>query len=154
MIVPGGGLSADGSEWIHSRKRFFLSVRVLSRLFRGRFMLHVLPKGSWPGEREALSHPNMNAAHKSFAREQGVIPLITKSVKIRRNFLLDRRTRTGVVCSSIIIFDATVVTATSFVNISHSFGMPRGKLARIICRRNQLSLSWIRERIRVKERNA
>jgi hypothetical protein len=38
MIVPGGGLSADGSKWIHSRKRFFLSVRVLSRLFRRRFL--------------------------------------------------------------------------------------------------------------------
>jgi hypothetical protein len=38
MIAPGGGLSADRSKWIHSRKRFFLSVRVLSRLFRRRFL--------------------------------------------------------------------------------------------------------------------
>ena len=34
MIVPGGGLSADCSKWIASRKNFFLSVRVLSRLYR------------------------------------------------------------------------------------------------------------------------
>ena len=34
MIVPGGGLSADGTKWIACRKNFFLSVRVLSRLFR------------------------------------------------------------------------------------------------------------------------
>ncbi|MBT8429004.1 MAG: IS91 family transposase, partial [Gammaproteobacteria bacterium] len=34
MIVPGGGLSADGKAWIASRKTFFLSVRVLSRLYR------------------------------------------------------------------------------------------------------------------------
>ena len=34
MIVPGGGLSADGSTWIACRKNFFLSVRVLSRLYR------------------------------------------------------------------------------------------------------------------------
>jgi hypothetical protein len=34
MIVPGGGLSADGQSWIASRSNFFLSVRVLSRLFR------------------------------------------------------------------------------------------------------------------------
>jgi hypothetical protein len=33
-IVPGGGLSLDGSRWIDCRKRFFLPVRVLSRLFR------------------------------------------------------------------------------------------------------------------------
>jgi len=38
MIVPGGGLSADGSQWIACRKNFFLSVRVLSRLFRRRFL--------------------------------------------------------------------------------------------------------------------
>jgi len=34
MIVPGGGLSPDGQSWIASRSNFFLSVRVLSRLFR------------------------------------------------------------------------------------------------------------------------
>ena len=38
MIVPGGGLSADGSEWIACRKNFFLPVRVLSRLFRRLFL--------------------------------------------------------------------------------------------------------------------
>ena len=38
MIVPGGGLSPDGSEWIACRKNFFLPVRVLSRLFRRRFL--------------------------------------------------------------------------------------------------------------------
>ena len=34
MIVPGGGLSKDGSKWIACRKNFFLSVHVLSRLYR------------------------------------------------------------------------------------------------------------------------
>ena len=38
MIVPGGGLSADGSRWVHSRPSFFLPVRVLSRLFRRLFL--------------------------------------------------------------------------------------------------------------------
>jgi hypothetical protein len=37
-IVPGGGLSPDGSRWIACRPGFFLSVRVLSRLFRRRFL--------------------------------------------------------------------------------------------------------------------
>ena len=37
-IVPGGGLSPDGQSWISCRPRFFLPVRVLSRLFR-RFFL-------------------------------------------------------------------------------------------------------------------
>ena len=34
MIVPGGGLSEDGTKWIACRPGFFLPVRVLSRLFR------------------------------------------------------------------------------------------------------------------------
>jgi hypothetical protein len=38
MIVPGGGLSADGTRWIACRPRFFLPVRVLSRLFRRLFL--------------------------------------------------------------------------------------------------------------------
>jgi len=38
MIVPGGGLFADGTEWIECRRNFFLSVRVLSRLYRRRIL--------------------------------------------------------------------------------------------------------------------
>jgi hypothetical protein len=37
-IVPGGGLSPDGERWVSCRPGFFLSVRVLSRLFRRRFL--------------------------------------------------------------------------------------------------------------------
>jgi hypothetical protein len=37
-IVPGGGLSPDGERWVSCRPGFFLSVRVVSRLFRRRFL--------------------------------------------------------------------------------------------------------------------
>jgi len=37
-IVTGGGLSPDGDKWVSCRKGFFLSVRVMSRLFRGKFL--------------------------------------------------------------------------------------------------------------------
>ena len=37
-IVPGGGLAFDGQRWIACRRGFFLPVRVLSRLFRRRFL--------------------------------------------------------------------------------------------------------------------
>jgi hypothetical protein len=37
-IVPGGGLAADGERWVACRPGFFLPVRVLSRLFRRRFL--------------------------------------------------------------------------------------------------------------------
>lgn len=40
-IVPGGGLSDDGLKWICSRKKFFLPVKVLSRVFRGKFLHHL-----------------------------------------------------------------------------------------------------------------
>ena len=36
--LPGGGLSADGERWVACRPGFFLPVRVLSRLFRRRFL--------------------------------------------------------------------------------------------------------------------
>jgi hypothetical protein len=37
-IVPGGGLSSDGSRWIGCKPGFFLPVRVLSKVFRGKFI--------------------------------------------------------------------------------------------------------------------
>jgi len=37
-VVPGGGISPDGKRWIACRPGFFLSVRVLSRLFRRLFL--------------------------------------------------------------------------------------------------------------------
>jgi hypothetical protein len=37
-VVPGGGLSPDGTRWIACRPNFFLPVRVLSRLFRRLFL--------------------------------------------------------------------------------------------------------------------
>jgi len=37
-IVPGGGLSMDGERWVSCKKGFFLPVKVLSRLFRRRFL--------------------------------------------------------------------------------------------------------------------
>jgi hypothetical protein len=37
-VVPAGGLSEDGRTWRACRPGFFLPVRVLSRLFRGKFL--------------------------------------------------------------------------------------------------------------------
>ena len=41
MIVPGGGISLDGTRWIGCRSNYLLPVKVLSRLFR-RLMLEML----------------------------------------------------------------------------------------------------------------
>lgn len=37
-VVPGGGLSPDHTEWISARDHFLLPVKVLSRVFRGKFV--------------------------------------------------------------------------------------------------------------------
>ncbi len=60
MIVPGGGLSADGSQWVPCRPNFFLSVRVLSRLFRRLFLeglvkLHDDDRLTFFGDHKALA---------------------------------------------------------------------------------------------------
>jgi ribosomal protein L32 len=38
LIVPGGGLSFDGTRFVPSRKKFFIPVKVLSRKFKGKFL--------------------------------------------------------------------------------------------------------------------
>jgi hypothetical protein len=59
-IVPGGGLAPDGTRWVACRPGFFLSVRVLSRLFRRRILeelqqLHDGGKLRFFGEHAALA---------------------------------------------------------------------------------------------------
>ena len=66
-VVPGGGLSPDGKSWVACRPGFFLSVRVLSRLFRRRFLEELVQRHrggqlKFFGEQAAL------ADAKAFAR--------------------------------------------------------------------------------------
>jgi hypothetical protein len=37
-VIPAGGLASDRASWISSRRSFFLPVKVLSRVFRGKFV--------------------------------------------------------------------------------------------------------------------
>ncbi len=37
-VVTGGGLSFDGDRWVSCREGFFIPVRVMSALFRGKFL--------------------------------------------------------------------------------------------------------------------
>ena len=59
-VVPGGGLAPDGQRWVACRPGFFLSVRVLFRLFRRRFLeellrAHQAGKLQFFGAHEALA---------------------------------------------------------------------------------------------------
>ena len=68
VIVPGGGLSSDGTCWTACRPEFFLPVKVLSRLFRRLFLeglvrLHKASKLRFFGELIKLADLNTFAAH-------------------------------------------------------------------------------------------
>ena len=67
-IVPGGGLSPDGSRWLACRPGFFLPVRVLSRLFRRLFLdrltaLHEGGRLAFFGEQAGLADRDAFSAH-------------------------------------------------------------------------------------------
>jgi hypothetical protein len=67
MIVPGGGISLDGTRWVSCRPGFFLPVRVLSRLFRRLFLgklldAHQAGRLAFFGDRAALAEPRAFAA--------------------------------------------------------------------------------------------
>jgi hypothetical protein len=67
VIVPGGGLSPDGRRWISCKPGFFLPIRVLSELLRGKllaFLRQAYDRGEirWTGGPAPLTDP------KQFAR--------------------------------------------------------------------------------------
>jgi Putative transposase/Transposase zinc-binding domain len=65
MIVPGGGFSLDGNSWVECRPDFFLSVRVLSRLFR-RLLLDKLAVAHKAGQLEFFGKYAKLADTKAF----------------------------------------------------------------------------------------
>jgi hypothetical protein len=66
MIVPGGGISLDGSRWVSCRPRFFLPVPVFSKLFRG-LMLGKLLAAHKAGQLKFFGQHAHLAARKAFA---------------------------------------------------------------------------------------
>src|SRR5271166_5065524 len=65
MVVPGGGLSRDSAKWIACRPRYFLSVEVLSDLFRG-LMLAKLVAAHKAGQLQFFGHHARLAERKAF----------------------------------------------------------------------------------------
>src|SRR2546425_478278 len=68
MIVPGGGFSLDDKRWISGRPRYFLPVKVLSRLFRRLFMeklvaAHAAGRLCFFGKHAALAEREAFAAY-------------------------------------------------------------------------------------------
>jgi hypothetical protein len=68
MIVPGGGISLDGTRWVRCKPGFLLPVRVLSRLFRRLFLAaladaHAAGRLAFFGEIQSLHRREVFAAH-------------------------------------------------------------------------------------------
>jgi hypothetical protein len=110
-VVPGGGLAPDGTRWICCRDGFFLSVRVLSRLFRRLFLQYLITafeagKLEFFSSLESLRHPSsfldylaplreaewVVYAKRPFAGPEQVLDYVgryTHRVAISNNRLLD-----------------------------------------------------------------
>lgn len=63
-VIPSGGLSLDHRQWVRSRDRFFLPVKVLSRVFRGKFVAGLRRafregKLGFYGDQQALQNPRL-----------------------------------------------------------------------------------------------
>lgn len=65
VVVPGGGLSADGARWISCPRGFFLPVKVLSRVFRGKLLAKLKEEHAqglkWTGQLSHLADPRQFA---------------------------------------------------------------------------------------------
>ncbi len=66
-VVPAGGLSPDRTHWIHPRYPFLLPVKVLSRVFRGKFVAALKRnfrqgKLGFQGTLKPLAHPKAFSA--------------------------------------------------------------------------------------------
>lgn len=79
MIVPGGGLSPEGTKWVTCRPGFFLHVRVLSRLFRRLFLdgllaLHRAGELAFFGDFERLAQAeDFTTWLRSFRKSEWVV---------------------------------------------------------------------------------
>src|SRR5262249_53547590 len=118
IIVPGGGLSRDGQHWIACRPRFFLSVRILSRLFR-RLFLERLAAASQPGRLEFFADRPALAEPAAFQARLAALRKVEWVVYAKRPFAgpgavlayLSRYThRIAIANSRLVAFDGERVT--------------------------------------------
>jgi hypothetical protein len=78
-VVTGGGLSSDGRKWIGCKNDFFLPVRVMSKLFRGKFLdylkkSHARNELVYPGAVSHLAAPGaFNALITDLYRKKWVV---------------------------------------------------------------------------------
>src|SRR5262249_20475334 len=118
IIVPGGGVSPDGDSWIACRPRFFLSVQVLSRLFR-RLFLESLTAAYQAGRLQFFTDQAALAQPAAFETFLAAMRKVEWVVYAKRPFggpdavlgYLSRYThRTAIANSRLVAFDGERVT--------------------------------------------
>jgi hypothetical protein len=78
-VVPAGGLAPNRTQWVHARASFFLPVKVLSRVFRGKFvagLTDAFQDGTltFPGDLHPLAdEPAFRAFLRSLFRQRWVV---------------------------------------------------------------------------------
>jgi len=78
-VIPAGGLSADHTRWIQPRYAFFLPIKVLSRVFRGKFVADLQrafrqAKLGFYGDQKALQDPKLfRALLRSLFRQDWIV---------------------------------------------------------------------------------
>src|SRR5690349_10455085 len=118
IIVPGGGFSPDGQHWIACRPGFFVSVRVLSRLFR-RLFLERLTVAYQAGRLQFFADQAALAEPAAFKTHLAALRKLEWVVYAKRPFggpdavlaYLSRYThRIAIANSRLVAFDSTRVT--------------------------------------------
>jgi len=101
-VIPAGGLDPDRSRWVHPRYPFFLPVRILSRVFRGKFfagLRRAFRRGrlDFGGKLRHLAEPKCFASflRTLFRKECGSFMPSRPSVDLSKCFAILAVTHTG-----------------------------------------------------------
>jgi hypothetical protein len=79
-VVPGGGISLDGSRWVPCPRGFFMPVKLLSRMFRGTFL--ALLKAAH-GRGELVCKDSCNPWSHTLPLTRGCHPCTPRSGRLR-----------------------------------------------------------------------
>ncbi len=70
-VVAGGGLSLDGDQWISSKQNYFLPIRILSKVFRGKLLS--LLESNYKNLKEVESFEKLKVQLKKAAQKKWVV---------------------------------------------------------------------------------
>ena len=118
-VIPGGGPSPDHTRWIHSRDAFFLPIRVLRKVFRGKFV-HALKQAHrrgrliFAGSIQRMEDPKCFAAFlRTLFRQDWVVyakPAFGDPEQVLRYYLGRYTHRIAISNHRLVSFDGTHVT--------------------------------------------